>query len=73
MGILSDLDKELNKQLFDFVEQMDKSENKTFILSDWIKKWLAEDFIKGDCQITGYMKQDNPPKAWVEFSWGNDG
>ena len=70
MGILSQIDAELHKDLLEFVKEQDeKSENGELIFGDYLLKELLKDLISGKCKITGTVSDYKKGKLYVEYSF----
>lgn len=70
MGILSQLDAELQKDLLEFVKEQDeKSKNGRVVFGDYLLKELLKYLISGKCKITGTVTDHEKGKLYVEYSF----
>lgn len=70
MGILEQIDAELQKDLLNFVKEQDeKSKNGKLVFGDYLLKELLKDLISGKCKITGTVTDHGKGKLYVEYSF----
>lgn len=70
MGILEQIDAELQKDLLNFVKEQDeKSKNGKVVFGDYLLKELLKDLISGRCKITGTVTDHKKGKLYVEYSF----
>ena len=70
MGILDQLDAELQKDLLNFVKEQDeKSKNGKVVFGDYLLNDLLKQLISGDCKITGVVTDHGKGKLFVEYSF----
>lgn len=70
MGILSQIDAELQKDLLNFVKEQDeKSKNGKVVFGDYLLNDLLKMLISGKCKITGTLTDHGKGKLYVEYSF----
>lgn len=71
MGFFERIDRELQKDLINFVEAQEARSDgeKKRTLSDVIRAEIVSKIIQGDCKITGSATDHNQKKMWVEFTF----
>lgn len=70
MGILAQIDAELQKDLLNFVKEQDeKSKNGKVIFGDYLLNDLLKMLISGECKITGTLTDNKKGKLYVEYSF----
>lgn len=70
MGILSQIDAELQKDLLNFVKEQDeKNKNGKVIFGDYLLNELLKYLISGNCKITGTVTDHKKGKLYVEYSF----
>lgn len=70
MGILEQIDVELQKDLLNFVKDQDeKSKNGEVVFGDYLLNELLKDLISGKCKITGTVTDHRKGKLYVEYSF----
>lgn len=70
MGILEQLDMELQKDLLNFVKVQDeKAQNGKVIFGDYLLNDLLKMLISGKCKITGTITDPKKGKLFVEYSF----
>lgn len=70
MGILSQIDAEMQKDLLEFVEEQEKNKSKTF--GEYLHVELLKDLINGKCKITGTVTNHKTGKLYVEYSFRDE-
>lgn len=70
MGILSQIDVELHKDLLNFVKEQDEKNKKgKVVFGDYLLNELLKDLISGKCKITGTVTDHEKGKLYVEYSF----
>ena len=70
MGILSQIDAELHKDLLNFVKEQDeKNKNGKVVFGDYMLNDLLKMLISGKCKITGIVTDHKNKKMYVEYSF----
>lgn len=70
MGILSQIDAELHKDLLEFVKEQDAKANAgKVIFGEYLLNDLLKMLISGKCKITGTVTDHEKGKLYVEYSF----
>lgn len=71
MGILSQIDAELQKDLLNFVMEQDEKAKKNgkVVFGDYLLNDLLKMLISGKCKITGTVTDNEKGKLYVEYSF----
>ena len=70
MGILAQIDAELQKDLLNFVKEQDeKSKSGKVVFGDYLLNDLLKMLISGECKITGVCTDHEKGKLYVEYSF----
>lgn len=73
MGILEQLDAELQKDLLNFVKEQDeKAKNGKIVFGDYLLNDLLKMLISGKCKITGTVTDHKEGKLFIEYSFKNN-
>ena len=74
MGLLSQIDVELHRDLLNFVKEQDeKTKTEKVVFGDYLLNKLLKDLISGKCKITGIVTDHEKGKLYVEYSFKEGG
>lgn len=68
MSFFGQLDRELQKDIIDFVEKQEAQKGKQ-VLRDAISAAILRHIIDGECRITGIVTDHDKKKMFVEYSF----